>query len=342
MMDTDTAPHLPATPDDTVLRLAIAAHLARYKGRSREHVQSDLRSYLVWCEERRQRPLEMTRPQIELYVRWMQAVQHYKPSTVSRRLSVLVVFYRTCVIDGILQHSPADYVRRPSVPAESPTLGLSHLQFEAVLTASRDSVNPHDFALVSMLGLLGLRIFEACGSDIEHLSESHGHRVLLVHGKGDKVVLTPLPPAVARAIDRAVAGRDAGPILLNRSGTRMDRHSATRRLRALAEHAGVSPPCSTPASPSVTCRSRLGTRTRGPRCATTAPARTSTATPTTSSPPSWHPAPESSARGRPRPLQSAAGNDRTSDGNGRWESNDLPADRRSGRPSLSRTDHAHS
>ena len=58
-------------------------------------------------------------------------------------------------------------------------------------------------------------------------------------GKGTKVVLVPLPPAVGRAIDRAIAGRASGPILLNRRGTRMDRHAATRRLRHLARHAGV-------------------------------------------------------------------------------------------------------
>jgi hypothetical protein len=39
--------------------------------------------------------------------------------------------YRTCVIDGLLEHSPAEHVRRPA-----------------------------------MLGLLGLRIFEATGADI--------------------------------------------------------------------------------------------------------------------------------------------------------------------------------
>jgi len=39
------------------------------------------------------------------------------------------------VIDGVLAHSPAEHVRRPTVPAASPTLGLTHLQFEAMLTA---------------------------------------------------------------------------------------------------------------------------------------------------------------------------------------------------------------
>ena len=201
-----------------------------------------LRSFLAWCQRRDLPPLAASRPQIELYVRWMQEVQHYKPSTVSRRLSIIVGFYRTCVIDNILEHSPADYVRRPHVPPESPTLGLSHLQFEAMLTTARDSTNPDDFALVTMLGLLGLRIFEATGANIEALSDSHGHRVLRVHGKGDKVVLTPLPPAVARAIDRAAADRVAGPILLSRTGNLMDRHAATRRLHALANQAGIHLP----------------------------------------------------------------------------------------------------
>jgi len=57
------------------------------------------------------------------------------------------------------------------------------------------STNRCDFAIVTMLGLLGLRIFEANGSDIADLGEEHGHRVLRVRGKGDKVVLVPLPPA---------------------------------------------------------------------------------------------------------------------------------------------------
>ena len=221
------------------LRLSVAAYLARFKGSSREHTESDLRSFLTWCAERGLDPLAARRPHLELYIRWMQEIRRFKPSTVSRRFSVAAGFYRTCVIDGVLEHSPAEHVRRPSVPAESPTLGFTHLQFEALLTAARESSNPCDFALVAMLGLLGLRIFEAAGADIADLGEEHGHRVLRVCGKGTKVVLVPLPPAVGRAIDRATGSRPGGPILLNTCGARMDRHAATRRLRHLAEAAGV-------------------------------------------------------------------------------------------------------
>jgi integrase/recombinase XerD len=274
------------------LRLAVAACLARFKGASREHTESDLRCYVSWCAERGLDPLAARRPHLELYIRWMQEIRRFKPSTVSRRFSVAAGFYRICVIDGLLEHSPAEHVRRPSVPPESPTLGFTHLQFEALLTAARESSNPCDFALVAMLGLLGLRIFEATAADIADLGEEHGHRVLRVCGKGTKVVLIPLPPAVGRAIDRAISLRPSGPILLNSRGVRMDRHAATRRLRRLAQPAGlrITRPhphmlrhtfVTTMLDAGVTCgtsRSLPGTLIRAPRCVMTGHARTSTVT----------------------------------------------------------------
>jgi integrase/recombinase XerD len=228
--------------DQLVVRAAVSAFLGRYRGQTRVHTESDLRVFLRWCTDQGFNPLTVRRVDVERYVRWLQDVRRYQPSTVSRRLSVVVGFYRVCVIDAILEHSPADYVRRPTVPTESPTLGLGHLQFEALITMARQSINPNDFALIALLGLLGLRVFEACGASIGDLGEEHGHRVLRAHGKGGKVVLVPLPPAVARAIDRAVGERLNGPILCNTIGGRMDRHAATRRLRHLADTAGVRMP----------------------------------------------------------------------------------------------------
>jgi site-specific recombinase XerD len=77
------------------------------------HTGSDLKVFLTWCAGQELDPLGLARAEIERYVRWLQEVRRYQPSTVSRRLSVVVGFYRVCVIDQILAHSPAEYVRRP-------------------------------------------------------------------------------------------------------------------------------------------------------------------------------------------------------------------------------------
>src|ERR1700733_15926785 len=91
------------------LRLAVAAYLARFQGSSRYHTQSDLRWYVAWGAEHGLDPLAARRPHLEPYIRWMQEIRRFKPSTVSRRFSVTAGFYRTCVIDGLLEHSPAEH-----------------------------------------------------------------------------------------------------------------------------------------------------------------------------------------------------------------------------------------
>ncbi len=144
------------------LGLTAVAHLSRYRGTSREHTESDLRVFFDWCHDRQLAPLTAQRHDLELYLRWLQDVRRCKPSTVSRRLSVVAGFYRTCVIDGVLEHSPADYVRRPSVPPESPTLGLTHPQFEAMLTAARESTNP--FGPSPLRWTRGLKAARSVGS----------------------------------------------------------------------------------------------------------------------------------------------------------------------------------
>ena len=169
----------------------------------------------------------------------MQEIRRFKPSTISRRFSFTAGFYRTCVLGGLRQHSPAKHVRRPAVPAASPTLGFTHRQVEALLTGRPASTGPCGFAPAALPGVLGSRIFDATSADLADLGDEHGHRVPRVRGKGTEVVQVPLPPAAGRATDRTIGHRVRGPILLSGRGARMDRHAATRRLRHLAEAAGI-------------------------------------------------------------------------------------------------------
>ncbi len=160
----------------------------------------------------------------------MEEDRGYAPATTCRRISTVAGLHRFAVIDGYLDRSPAEYVRRPAVPQDSQVLGLDRMQLGALVAAARAST-PTDAALITMLGLPGLRISEACHADIEDLGTERGHRTLHVIGKGNKPALIPLPVPVARTLELVAA---------DRSGARMDRYAATRIVRRLAKRAGIT------------------------------------------------------------------------------------------------------
>ena len=103
-----------ARADQLVVRVAVAAYLGRYRGQTRLHTDSDLRLFLLWCTDQDLDPLAAVRVDIERYVRWLQDVRWYQPSTVSRRLSVVVGFYWVCVM------TPSWSTRRLTSSADPP------------------------------------------------------------------------------------------------------------------------------------------------------------------------------------------------------------------------------
>lgn len=96
-------------------------------------------------------------------------------------------------------------------------------------------------ALAVLLGLNGLRVGEACETNIEDMAIERGHRVLRIIGKGNKPALIPLVPRTARTIDLAVGERAEGPILLRHDGQRLDRRTAHRWVRSIGKRAGLGP-----------------------------------------------------------------------------------------------------
>jgi integrase/recombinase XerD len=130
--------------DQLVVRAAASAFLGRYRGQTRVRTDPDLRVFLRWCTDQDLNPLTARRVDVERYVRWLQEARRYQPSTVSRRLSVVVGFYRVCVIDAILEHSPADYVRNLRSLGSGASVASSCLAQRGLRTSSchRRTSNP--------------------------------------------------------------------------------------------------------------------------------------------------------------------------------------------------------
>jgi integrase/recombinase XerD len=271
-MDERNHTQIPTSRADT----AVVGFLARYSSTATVAAYAlDLRLLFEWCAVQGLDPLEVTRTQLELFARHLEHDRGNGPSTISRRLSTLKSFYRIAEIDDYVPRSPATHLRLPRVYRdETKTLGLDRTELGTILAEARAST-PSDGALITMLGLLGLRVSEACNVRIQDIhGMERGHRTLTLVGKGRKPATIPLPVPVALVMDAAAGDRSAGPLLLRVDGTRMDRNSAARVVVRLAKKAGIrkhlsphslrqhsSPLAWTRAFPCVMCRSPRATAT---------------------------------------------------------------------------------
>ena len=180
---------------------AAGAFLARYSGRTLETYRYDVRTFFQWCADVGLAALEATRPHIELWRADMEQ-RGLAASTIDRRLSTICGFYRFAHIDGRIAANPAQYVRRPKVyPSEG--RGLDRGELGTFLFTAERYDRDHA-ALAVLLGLNGLRVSEACATDVQYLGFDRGHRTLRIIGKGNKPAVIPLVPRVARTIDLAI------------------------------------------------------------------------------------------------------------------------------------------
>jgi integrase/recombinase XerD len=216
--------------------LAAAAFLARYRGRTLDAYRHDLRGFFQWANDLGLDVLSATRPHIELY-RVAMEERGLAASTIDRRLSTVCGYYRFAHIDGRIGSNPAQYVRRPKVPP-STARGLDRGELGTFLFTAERFDCAHA-ALAVLLGLNGLRVSEACGTNVEDLGFERGHRTLRIVGKGNKPALIPLVPRTARTIDLAIGELHEGPILRRHDGERLDRRTAHRWVRSIARRAGL-------------------------------------------------------------------------------------------------------
>ncbi|AZV00688.1 tyrosine integrase [Gordonia phage EnalisNailo] len=221
----------------------IETFLARWDNpNTRDAYRNDLIMWLRWCDDHNQHPLHgITRPLVELWMRWLREDRQNSDATINHRVGTLSQLFDLAVDDDLVAKNPCRMVRRPkAVPDAGQRIALTRDEMQR-LTAAAFKSGPTDYALVLLMGHLGLRVSEVCALDIDDCSViAKAHRCVRFIGKGEKPALVPLPPAAQRAVDAAAAGRASGPLLVRRDGTRMTRRSADRVVKRLAKAAGIT------------------------------------------------------------------------------------------------------
>ena len=211
-----------------------AGFLMGYQGSTRAAYGHDLGAWFTWCADHDVDPLAAQRAHVDAYARTLAEVEKRSPATVARHLSTVSGFYNYAVAEDVIPRNPVASVRRPKVGSDTVSTGLDRDELAALIaTAGADSLR--SLALVLLLGLNGLRVSEALGSDVENLTTERGHRVLKVKRKGGKTATVPLAPRTAEAVETYVGERTTGPLFVTATGARWHRTEAWRALRRLAK-----------------------------------------------------------------------------------------------------------
>lgn len=231
---------LPANKTLTPADMAAFGFLARYSGNTRMRYEVTIKLLFAWCQNNSIPVLEIKRPLLELFGRHLEEERGNAPSTVHNHLSIVRCFYRFAEIDDYIKKSPAEHIRLPRVYRdESSTLGLDRMELGNLIQTARAS-SVMDAALVTLMGMLGLRVSEAVNVKIEDFSETErGHRVLRLVGKGGKPATIPLPVPVLRALEQAAGERTEDFLLLRKDGRPMNRAAADWAVQRLCKKAGI-------------------------------------------------------------------------------------------------------
>jgi integrase/recombinase XerD len=201
----------------------------------------DLRIFFEWCDRNELAVFTTKRRDLEEFAKEMTDVRGNSIASMRRRLGTIRSYYKLALADGYVDRNPVAYVRteRPEVRREQ-KLGLTHLEMAAMITAARES-GPTDWALIVLMGMLGLRVSEACSLMIENTRiTKNGHRCIEFLGKGRRHATMPVPPAVGLALDAASGDRECGPLLISPiTKEQMSRGSARRIVERVARRAGI-------------------------------------------------------------------------------------------------------
>ena len=180
-----------------------------YSPRTIENRQRMLAHLAVWLDERGvTRPVDVTRPMLERYQRWL---FHYRkrdgdPLTFrsqSQRLLPVRAFFKWAARQHHMLHNPASEIELPKVEQRLPKPALSAAEAEQVLAMPdlSTAAGVRDRAMLETLYSTGIRRIELAGLavfDIDH----DRHTLLVRQGKGRKDRLIPIGERALVWIDR--------------------------------------------------------------------------------------------------------------------------------------------
>lgn len=206
---------------------------------------NDLKIFCTFLDEAGVDLLQVRRTHLDVFSRIHEKYTDSNAS-VARRLAAISAFYRFLLLDEVIEKSPAEYIRRPTIdPDFTATQALTQREALRLL----DAATEHSLRAQTLVDLLlstGLRISEALSIRESDISEGR----LLITRKGGKKSAVYLPEHTLRNLRELTktTGSDVehldssgtSPLVfITRTGKPWQRSNVDGLLRKLALAAGI-------------------------------------------------------------------------------------------------------
>lgn len=223
---------------------AAAATIEAY-GRDLRDLVGDLTSRNVTS------PQQVTPQHLVQHVRWLAREQNLEPSSITRHLSTIRVFFRFLHGNGRINEDPTRLLERPTQWRRLPGV-LSPQQMRDLLTAPSPDMGRlwlRDKAMLELMYAAGLRASEVADLNLSDYNAKVG--VVLVTGKGSRQRIVPVGIPAQEAVNQYVNGlrsdlimrysdgRDHGRLLLSQWGRPLERVAVWQIVRRCAKYGGL-------------------------------------------------------------------------------------------------------
>ena len=199
-----------------------------------------------WCKERGlETPIEITRPVLERYQRWL---YHYRKSngqplgfrTQHTRLQSIKSFFQWMARQNLLLHNPASEIVLPRMEHRLPKYVLTANEAEQVIQQPdvSDPEGLRDRAILETFYSTGMRRMELAGLKVYDIDGDRG-TLTIRQGKGRKDRVIPIGERALAWIDKylresrpqLLTGFDEGTVFLTHLGEPFDRRQLTALVR---------------------------------------------------------------------------------------------------------------
>lgn len=227
-------------------QLAVLNFLATYTGTTRTSYQDSLKAFYGWCGQHGITMLDVTRGQLELYLRHLESyisAKTGKPlaqATIANRFGAVANFLAYAESDELIDKNPAKFVRRPKIDRDAQTRTYLDVGDFHLLARQARREGGQIRALIMLMCATGMRVNEVCSLNVDDVHLDQGQAYLTYIRKGGKVSRPDLPTPVLLSLQLLLEDRPAdGPLFLTARGTRIDRKYVQRVIDYLCAEAGI-------------------------------------------------------------------------------------------------------